>query len=161
MSTFNLYSLWICFLPCFGTRQSSGCGESILFLPLTLHMFVCFCVCLCMHVCVHVWLFFFFFFRFYLFFHVRHRERGRGRDTGRGRSRLHALGSRHGTWFQASRITPQAKGSAKSLGHGGCPYVWLLINICTEIDCKSSITKVTLKSLKNINFVHIQVMLIY
>ena len=61
--------------------------------------------------------------RFYLFIHGRQREREREREveTQAEGEPDSMQGARRGTPSQVSRITPQAEGGAKPLGHRGCP----------------------------------------
>ena len=56
--------------------------------------------------------------RFYLFVHEGRGGAGETRADGEVGS---MQGTGHGTRSQVSRITPLAKGSAKPLGHQGCP----------------------------------------
>ena len=71
-----------------------------------------------------------FFLRFDLFIHDRERE-----AEGEAGS-MQGAGCGAQSWF--SRITPRAEGGAKPLGHLGCPFVIICMDLGDIIPCEVS-----------------------
>ena len=62
-----------------------------------------------------------FFLRFYLFIHDKEREREREAETQAEGEAASTQGARRGTRSRVPRITPQAEGGTKPLGHRAAP----------------------------------------